>query len=451
MDADFFKLEYLIGPLVFVLLIFIALLLHELGHYMAARLFGMPIKSIVIGRGNTIKHWNDKHNTRWSIRRWPLGAHVHLEGKKGFLAYPFWQRALTILAGPLINFAILPFLFLAFYLAFGQPSTPAVLVGVEKGLKADQAGLQPGDRFLRVDGKPLANYQDVKRLAYSKGPVESLYTIQRGEKVFDLPFTPGWVEYKDEDGIARKNARFGVTWEHIGFKMKAIMTVGGVDVRDDPERARALLLKNLGKQTLVGVKGPDGKPSPFKVNLSKDVNANLGNPDHDDYKRVYLGATPGNIYLKKSTEIYAADALRYARDLIAKIAGVPFQLFPIDALAIKDSNAVTNLETKAINVFYNYLHLFAVASIVVGLVNLLPLPHLDGGQLLVQAIERFRKNVLTRRQKAKIFVITFLGLYLAVLFTNLDNVPGYIDSRAKKVHEFIDKQKAKNEEEAANG
>ncbi|MEM7651468.1 MAG: site-2 protease family protein [Pseudomonadota bacterium] len=104
-----------------------------------------------------------------------------------------------------------------------------------------------------------------------------------------------------------------------------------------------------------------------------------------------------------------------------------------------------------INIFYRYLHLFAVASVIVGLVNLLPLPNLDGGQLLIQSIERARKKPLPRKQKAKIFALAFLCLYLSILFTNLDNMPGYIDSRVKKVHEIIDQNILKKEGEGRNG
>jgi regulator of sigma E protease len=451
MDAliEAFKIEYLIGPPVFVLLIFLALLLHEMGHYIAARLFRIRIESVVIGGGKTFKHWDDRHNTRWSIRRWPLGAHVHLSS---FAALPFWQRALTILAGPLINFAILPFLFFGFYLAVGQPSTPPVLVGVETGLAADQAGLKPGDRFLAVDGMPVSNFQDIWRVAYSKGAVQSVYTIQRGEEIFDLPFTPGWTEYKDEDGITRKNTRFGVSWEHIPYKLSAVMGINGKDTRDNEDLARKLLLKNLDKDILIDLKGPDGKPRPFKAHLFAQVNPNLDNPDHEDYKRVYLGAIPGNIYLQQSVAEHFADALRYARALVSNLAGIPFQLFPIDPEVIKDGNAVGHPDTKTTNIFYKYMHLFAVASVIVGLVNLLPLPGLDGGQLLIQGLERARKQKISRKAKAKVFGLVFLILYLSVLFTNLDNIPYYIDSRAKKVHELINNSTPlKKEDEAGHG
>jgi len=135
MDLDFLKIEYILGPVIYILLIYSAVLLHEAGHYIAARVFGMPIKEVVIGRGRTLKWWIGKHGTRFSFRLWPLGAYVHLLGaeesdhSKAYALQPYWKRAVTMLGGPAINFAVLPFLFLGFYLGFGLPSTPPVLVG----------------------------------------------------------------------------------------------------------------------------------------------------------------------------------------------------------------------------------------------------------------------------------------------------------------------------------
>lgn len=337
-------------------------------------------------------------------------------------------------------------------MAVGQPSTPPVLVGIEPGLAADKAGMQPGDRFLAVDGIPVANFQDVWRVAYEKGPVESTYTIQRGDKVFDLPFTPGWTEYKDEDGIERKNTRFGVTWQHSPLKLKAILSVAGENTKDNEGKARELLLQNMGKEIIVGLKGQDGKEKPTRLYLSKVPNPDLNNPDHDDYKRVFLGQTRGNIYLQRPVAEHAMNALRKTGAMIKNVASIPMQLLPIDPYKLQDSNAVMHENTRLINILYKYTHLFALACVVIALVNLLPLPYLDGGHLLTQSIEQIRKKPLTRKAKAKLFVLMFFFLYVLIALSNMDNVPGYIDSRLKKVHDFIEDQtQSKTKDEASHG
>lgn len=442
-----FEITYLLAPFVFVFVVFLALLLHEMGHYAAARLFKMPVKSVVIGRGRTLKYWKDKHDTRWSIRLWPLGAYVHLSGIAGeeedaeaFARHPFWQRMMTILAGPLANFAVLPFLFFAFYMAVGQPSTPPILTGVEQGLVSDRAGLKPGDRFLSVDGVPMTNTSDIWRVLYAKEVAESEIVIERGGKEIIKTITPDWAEYMDDRGVPRKNARFGVVWQHAPFKLSAITSVNGVNTDEDDKRTRDMLIRNLGRSTVLGIKGPDGEEGLTNVVLSKDANRGLLDEQDEHYEHVFLGASRGNVYLQKPWQDNAHNALRYAGGMIKKVALVPFQLFPIDISAVKDEHAVTNPDTWLTNKFYAILHLFAVTCVVIALVNLLPFPHLDGGHILTQMIERVRGQSLPRKAKAKIFAAAFLGFYLSVMLANMDNVPHYIDSRVKKVHEFINNQ-----------
>lgn len=448
MDLDFFKIEYILGPIIYVILVYLAVLLHECGHYIAARIFGMPIKEVVIGRGRTLKWWINKHDTRFSFRLWPLGAYVHLLGaeegdnSKAYVAQAYWKRAITTLAGPFINFAILPVLFFLFYLAFGQPSVPAVLVAVERGLAAHEAGFEPGDEFLAVNGIPVTNYLDMQRHAYSLGPVEAVYTIKRGDFIEDKTFTPGWTSYEDKKGIHRENTRFGVTWQHRAFNLSAVKKVDNIDVSEDQDLARELLNRFMDRDVLIHLQGPLDKPHLFNVRLSSEANKYFNDPDHTYYERVFLGQRAGNYYQKQSTGKYALEALYKSRDLIRIIAVLPFQLLPIDTYALKDAHAVVHLDTKWLNRFYEALYLFMTASVAVGLFNLLPLPGLDGGTFLIQTFERIKKGKLVRRTKARIYALAFFVLYMSILLANLDNLPGYIDSRVKKVQEFINQEQS---------
>ncbi|MBL4805218.1 MAG: site-2 protease family protein [Alphaproteobacteria bacterium] len=443
MDLEFIKIEYVLGPFIYILLIYLAVLLHECGHYIAARIFGMPIKEVVIGRGRTLKWWIGKDGTRFSFRLWPLGAYVHLLGaeeadhSKAYALQPYWKRMTTTLAGPFINIAVLPFLFFAFYLAFGQPSAHAVLVGVEEGMPAEEAGFEPWDEFLSVNGIPVTNYLDMQRHAYSLGPVEATYKIRRGDEIKEITFTPGWDSYMDDEGILREHTRFGVTWYHRPYQLAVFEKIAGVDVSEDPDRALELINRYMGQEVTVVLKGQQGRSHAFKVRLSEEANKHLNDPDHRYYEEVFLGKTKGNYYQEQPVGKYALEAFMKSADLIKIVAVLPFQLLPIDASALKDQHAVAHIDTVWLNRFYNLIYLFATASVAVALINMLPLPGTDGGQFLVQMLEHIKKEKLTRRTKARIFGLAFFVLYMSILFSNLDNLPAYVDSRVKKVQEFI--------------
>ncbi len=442
---------YIFYAFMFVLTVFVVMFVHEMGHFMAARILRMPVKSVVIGRGRVIKSWTGKHQTRWDIRLWPIGAHVHLAGmeKEGeeqapaapedsaaFPARSYRARMAVIFAGPAINLLTPFILFPLFYLAAGQPSGPPVIAGIEVGLAAEKAGLQAGDRFLSVDDQPFSNFQDIWRIAYGRGAVKSHYRVARGDEAFDLEFQPGWEEY-DDDGITRANARFGISWHHTPFTLKSITSVDGVDTRKNEDLARQLLVRNLGREVLVGIKASNNKLPVFRVNLSRAFNTGLLDEDDDYYDSVYLGTEKGNFYLHHPPLESVIHGLSFAANLIRKISTIPFQLFPVDPTILADEYRVSVPETMVLNEVYKIIFKASLVSIFFALINLVPFPGMDGGYILTHTAQRLRKTPLTRKQKARIYVVSFIVIYAVISISNLDNLPRYIDSRLKKLHEVI--------------
>ncbi len=437
-------------PLLFLVLL-IVLMIHEAGHYLAARMFKMKVQRFVIGTGRNLLQTSDRHNTKWSLNLIPFGAHVEIAGlaEGAQLVHAYWKRALTILAGPAFNLAT-PFIVLfAFYLIIGQPSIPPVIVGIEHGQKAQELALQPGDRFLEINDHKVLNYRHIWREGYDGGAIERDYKIARGDQIIDLTFSPNWTQYRDEDGIERKNARYGILWEHKPYKLKAILAINGENVKDNETRAREILLKNLDKNITIALKGPEKDvPYVFDIFLSSASNPHLSDKDHDGYKKVYLGAARDNFYLRQPAADQIKDASAFVLSRIKNIAKLPFQIFPIDRQAITDEAAVEGHETPITNFIYAFIYKLTIASIIIALINLLPLPYLDGGHLMIQTIECIRKKPITRKTKAWLFAACFCFVYFSVLMANKDNLSFYIDSRLQKVNQFINKQNIQTAEDS---
>ena len=125
-----------LGPLVFF---------HELGHYLVARMFGIPAQAFSIGFGREILGWTDKQGTRWKVGWLPLGGYVRFVGDMSpasnpgslddvpdhlrdrvFQTRPVWQRFLVVLAGPAANFLLAIIIFAAFFSLLGTPRTNVV-------------------------------------------------------------------------------------------------------------------------------------------------------------------------------------------------------------------------------------------------------------------------------------------------------------------------------------
>ena len=151
-----------IGPLVFV---------HEMGHYLAGRWFGVKIEAFSIGFGREVAGWTDRRGTRWKIGWLPLGGYVRFAGDMNavsqpsaewlalpdaeravtFQAKPVWQRAIVVAAGPLVNFLAAILILAGFAMAYGDARTPAVAGAVRPGTAAAAAGLAAGDRIVALD------------------------------------------------------------------------------------------------------------------------------------------------------------------------------------------------------------------------------------------------------------------------------------------------------------
>src|SRR6266542_266550 len=162
----------MLGPLVFF---------HELGHYLIARLFGIPAETFSIGFGRELIGWTDKQGTRWKVAWLPLGGYVKFVGDMSpasdptdlesvpehlrdrvFQGRPVWQRFLVVLAGPAANFLLAIIIFSIFFSVFGVPMAAAKIGTIKPHSAAASAGLLPGDRILSIDGKETRVFNDIQ-------------------------------------------------------------------------------------------------------------------------------------------------------------------------------------------------------------------------------------------------------------------------------------------------
>ncbi len=165
----------LLGPLVVV---------HELGHYLVARLFGVRADAFSVGFGKELAGWTDKRGTRWKLSAWPLGGYVQFAGdmnaasmpdaalqdlppeaREGLFHFkPLWQRSLIVLAGPVTNLLFAVAIFAAFNLAFGKVVASAEVARFGDNSAAQAAGMKLGDRIVAIEGRQVASFTDIPEL-----------------------------------------------------------------------------------------------------------------------------------------------------------------------------------------------------------------------------------------------------------------------------------------------
>src|ERR1700758_59083 len=181
----------------------ILILIHELGHFIAAKYFGVRVEVFSIGFGKRLIGWR-RGDTDYRIAALPLGGYVKMSGEnpmdqhtddpKEFLNHPRWHRFLIALAGPAMNILLAIGLLTAVYMVhYEYPaflSKPAVIDGLKPGSPAAQAGLQPGDRIVKIDDIENPTWEQVQPREWLSPNQPLAVTVQRGNQTFEKTLVP---------------------------------------------------------------------------------------------------------------------------------------------------------------------------------------------------------------------------------------------------------------------
>jgi regulator of sigma E protease len=211
----------LLGPLV---------TLHELGHYLVGRWFGVRADVFSVGFGKELAGITDRRGTRWRLSALPLGGYVQFAGDMNpasqpsaewlalpeheraqtFQAKPLRQRALIVAAGPVMNLLIAIAILAAFNFAFGKPVLPARIGEVERGSVAAAAGLRTGDLIVALDGQEVEGFLDLRQAIATSPDERFVLTVERGGTIREVPIITRAITQKDAFGNASKVGRLGV-------------------------------------------------------------------------------------------------------------------------------------------------------------------------------------------------------------------------------------------------
>ncbi|WP_234030287.1 RIP metalloprotease RseP [Erythrobacter mangrovi] len=217
----------LLGPLVTV---------HELGHYLVGRWFGVHAEAFSIGFGKEIWGFTDKRGTRWKLALLPLGGYVQFKGDMNPASIPdaeaianatvdervgsfhhaaLWKRALIVFAGPATNILLTLAIFASFFAFFGKP-VPAdaeqqlTISTFAEQSPAREAGLKVGDRIVSIDGEAVHGFRDVQDaiLLYPGRTLD--ITVLRGGTELTIPVTAGSHEITDKFGNVSRIGLVGI-------------------------------------------------------------------------------------------------------------------------------------------------------------------------------------------------------------------------------------------------
>ena len=210
-----------IGPLVFV---------HEMGHYWVGRWCGVHAEAFSIGFGPELAAWIDKRGTRWRVGALLLGGYVRFAGDmnpasvndpkwlelpaaeraRSFQGKALWQRALIVLAGPLVNLGLAALILTGFVMAYGENVTPPRIAAVMPGSAAAAAGLREGDSIVAIDGATIDRFDELSQAVLPYPGQAVALTVRRSGETMTVPLTIGTRVEKDRFGTEYRLGQIGV-------------------------------------------------------------------------------------------------------------------------------------------------------------------------------------------------------------------------------------------------
>lgn len=419
----------------------IMILVHEWGHFIVARLCGVRVDVFSIGFGNRIFGWK-RGNTDYRISVFPLGGYVKMAGDNPseertgapdeFLARPRWQRVLIVLAGPTMNGVLALALMWGLYMA-GIPvarymQEPARIAGVIPGSVAEKAGLRPGDKLVSINGTAVSTWDEaLSDSGIVPGMMLSLDVERNGAVVPIRENVPkNSLDYADLLGYP-KAGKVVVDSVQRGFPAAKqglqagdqILSANGVE-NPDPALL-AYMIRSSGGQPMHLKIRRDGKEQAL------DIKPTYGNPDGTS-KRWVVGALFGAGDMVRHSFTFTQSAVQawtYNTSMVKEIIKVFGGLFS-GQVSIKDLAGpvgIVKISTQAAkNGAADFISFMAFLSLNLGIVNLLPIPIMDGGHIVVFAIEGALRRDLSVAMKERFVAIGLVFLLALLAFVTYNDV-----------------------------
>ncbi|MBU3557050.1 site-2 protease family protein [Polynucleobacter sp. Ross1-W9] len=371
-------MQALITLAAFLLTLGVLVSFHEFGHFFAARCCGVRVLRFAVGFGKPLFTYHAKNKTEWVLASIPLGGYVKLldgrdpqqviplaEESQAFDRKPLWQRSLIVAAGPFANF-LLATLFFAFIYISGAPQLPAVLQNPPEQSVAAKLGLVEGDRV--IGWRDLGSEED-------------------GLPSFgDFDPVPSW-------NALRWSLMDALTGQS-GFALELQTPAGASSIK-------AFYAKDLPKIS------PDKDPMlalgilPTKIPL-------------EQWQELKLGPLNALIFASKRVWVITKVSARLMAGLFTGNTSLKQLGGPL---------SIADMAGKSAQVGWQpFLAFLALMSISIGLLNLLPFPMLDGGQLLYDAWELVagkRISTSMQEQLQKVGFILLISMSLLALFNDL--------------------------------
>ena len=424
-----------------LVLIGVMIMIHELGHFWAARFFDVRVEAFSFGFGPRLFGFR-RGDTDYRFSLILLGGYVKMAGEqvtdeniddpRAFLAKPRWQRLIIAFAGPLMNVVLAVGLLTGLYMVKFQKvadeDMQAVIGHVMADSPAAKAGIQDNDRIVRIDNKKNPTWEDVaiKEIASAYRPL--YLTIDRNGRRFDTVVTPtlgersgmGFAGWDERGQIQLGAVEANMPAEKAGLKKgDLLVSVNGQPIHSQIKFQE--LTKNSG-----------GKPIEIEYQRNSQTNVVTVQPVYssvDGPPRWMIGVIPQQKLRFITTRLSLPDAVKESVETNSKGALLIVQFLKgmlerrmspknlTGPIGIGSMAGAAAREGPA-----EFFQLMCMVSLNLAIFNLLPIPILDGGVILMLLVEMMMQRDLSLNVKEAVFKVGFVCIMVIVAFALYNDI-----------------------------
>lgn len=426
-----------------LVLIGVMINIHEAGHYFAARWFDVKIDAFSFGFGTRLFGFR-RGETDFRFSAIPFGGYVKMAGEqasdenyddpRSFLSKPRWQRLIIAFAGPFMNVVLAVGILTGMFMVRYDQLSQADIGHVMADSPAAKAGIQDGDRIVRLDGNENPTWEDVE-LKEATGAYRAMHlTIERNGHRFDTAVTPtlserlgvGYAGWDERGEVEFDGIEPGYPADKSGLKEGDLLNSVDGQPLHSAIKFHQITENSNGKPLLLEVKR-GGKNLQFEV---QPVRARLDGPE-----RWMIGVKAVTRLPMVTTKLSLPSALKESvhenlqgallmekvlegmleRRMSAKNLSGPVGLIKVSGNAARAGAAA-------------FLALMATVSLQLAIFNLLPIPVLDGGTILMLLVEMTMRRDLSLNVKEMVFKIGFVCIMMLVAFVMYNDISRILPS-----------------------
>lgn len=441
----------------FVLVLSVLVFVHEWGHYIVARKCGVKIDSFSIGFGKELFGYTDKNGTRWKFSLIPLGGYVkmfgdvdpastrHVNGVEeeetresgdpamrplteeeravAFYSQPLRKRAAIVAAGPGINFLFAIILLAGLYMFHGQPVTPPVAAAVVGGSAAHDAGFRPHDEVIAIDGERILRFEEIRREVMIGLDQARIFTLLRDGQEVEVEAAPAKLEERDHFGFRHSRGMLGLISPGNAIDIRHITAIDGTEY-EDASAVRQALLAQMNTEIMITLDRGIGVDELYIRPLSATNEALRTGEGQEGYYLVIADMTD-EVLVRHNVLSAPVMAARETWNITTSTLRALGQMFTGTRSAtelggiIRIGAIAGDMAKMGLVALITFT---ALLSINLGLINLFPIPMLDGGHLVFYGVEAVKGGPISEPVQEYAFRLGLVILVGIMLFANLNDV-----------------------------